>query len=464
MKSEIFQIDLDCSIASELRNVVTSELNISLNMKQSLKIADRHKEYFTWEASCAIMDRLEDTVQYLNGLKLNTGIHRRSAFDFFDFMNQASVIVDCIDMLADIYCISLAETNESTDIFNQPGSNSRGNDKKYFAYLRSLCSVHPIKTSRHRHTYQDSDFESSPYAIWNDGHIWADDDCDIHVIVYTNNKDMQLKRLGVKMQEIFQYVKFRYELLIGINTQIKKYHLQKKMAYANTLMKTENDFADYVDYLKYLKACAEERFGKNESYVLEYAIALFSLELSNHHNNQRLEKYINAVKYAIGFEHNALQNMSHQGFKNCGIEYPEANIETTLLIEIAYANSRGEERSKYHYNLEKIGYLNDDCDYYQRQEAYFMIEQAKTFFEKYIDFDKASSDFEHYALVNIALYFDCLNHKCMLNRNIPNDLKYRDQILTEEELIDLRTVDIINENASENLLKFIKSKTNEWCE
>ncbi len=34
------------------------------------------------------MNRLDDTVEYLNTLELTTGKYKRSAFDFFDFMNN----------------------------------------------------------------------------------------------------------------------------------------------------------------------------------------------------------------------------------------------------------------------------------------------------------------------------------------------------------------------------------------
>ena len=44
---------------------------------------------------------------------------------------------------------------------------------------------------------------------------------------------------------------------------------------------------------------------------------------------------------------------------------------------------------------------------------------------QYVSLEKANSDFEYYALVNLALYLDCLENDCLINRNIPNDKKYR---------------------------------------
>ena len=80
MKNKIFQINIDTSVLRRLRDKVNENQNISYNKQ--------YKKYRAWDKICAIMDRLDDTVDYLNQLKLNTGKYRRSAFDFYDFMNN----------------------------------------------------------------------------------------------------------------------------------------------------------------------------------------------------------------------------------------------------------------------------------------------------------------------------------------------------------------------------------------
>ena len=60
--------------------------------------------------------------------------------------------------------------------------------------------------------------------------------------------------------------------------------------------------------------------------------------------------------------------------------------------------------------------------------AYVQLNEAREFFEKYVSFRNAKSDFEYYALVNLALYLDCLENDCIINKNIPNDLKYREKL------------------------------------
>ncbi len=161
MKDQVFKINLDIDVIIRLRNKVNEQQNISYRKTLDFK----NKHISAWDKICAIMDRLDDTVDYLNDLELNTGKYSRSAFDFFDFMNNASVVVDCIKELAKIFNASYDKVKKATNIFNQLGDDGERTDEKYFEYLRLLCSVHPVKTSRHRR-YQDNDFECSPYVVW----------------------------------------------------------------------------------------------------------------------------------------------------------------------------------------------------------------------------------------------------------------------------------------------------------
>jgi hypothetical protein len=135
--------------------------------------------------------------------------------------------------------------------------------------------------------------------------------------------------------------------------------------------------------------------------------------------------YINALKYAIEFEHHSMQNMSNEGFENNGLLFSESNVETSLYIRLYSPYSGSDEQRKYKYNLEKISYLSYDADKNNKQWAYVQLKQALIFLQKYVSFKGAESDFEHYVLVNLALYLDSLENDCLINKNIPNDLKYR---------------------------------------
>lgn len=427
----MFQIKIDTQVLRELRRKINDEQSISYN-KEYYHIVDRkkgkHKVFRAWDKICAVMDRLDDTVDYLNELKLNTGKYRRSAFDFYDFMNNASVVIDCIKELVEIFEVDDSDIKISNKIFNQYRSDNKGTDERYFEYLRSLCSVHPIETSRHRR-YQDNEFECSPYVMWNDGTIWCNDDSDLHAVVYTSKDEQYNKRIKIYILQIFEYIKTRVNFIENIIEAIESYHNKVILEFKSSHIKSIDEFGNYIDYLENLDNVAEERFGSEYWSKFDYIINLLKLRLSNSKNKNKVELYINALIYSVDFEYNALQNMSYVGFENNGIINAKDNYETSLLSELYSLNSKSDIQRKYSYNFEKIEYLNYDSGDSNKSWAYVNLKKVSSFLERYVSFEGATGDFEHYALVQVALYLHCLENKCIVNESIPNDLKYREKLL-----------------------------------
>lgn len=420
MKEQIFKINLSIDIIRKLRDKINEQKNISYNKM--------YKKYRAWDKICAIMDRLDDTVEYLNTIELNTGKYKRSAFDFFDFMNNASVVIDCVKELSKIFEVSDSEIKNSTNTFNEVGSDGNGTDEKYFEYLRSLCSVHPVETSRHKR-YQDNDFECSPYVVWNNNLRWSNDDCDIYAVVYTSKDNEAFKRVRIYIEQVFKYVEIRLNFIEKIIDGIDKYQKDMLLQLKKRHIKNDTEFNSYIEYLTNLDEEAKDRYGDEYWYSFEYVIKLLQLKLSDSENENKMELYINALKYAIKFEHNALQNMNNIGYENNGLKYTEENIETSLYDKLYSPSSGSKEERRYGYNIEKIQYLSYDSGDSNKEWAYVQLNEARDFFEKYVSFRNAKSDFEYYALVNLALYLECLENDCIINKNIPNDLKYREKLL-----------------------------------
>ena len=420
MENKVFKIGLDTEILRKLRNKINEQKNISYNKM--------YGKYRAWDKICAIMNRLDDTVEYLNTIELNTGKYKRSAFDFFDFMNNASVVIDCVKELSKIFEVSDSEIKNSTNIFNKVGSDGNGTDEKYFEYLRSLCSVHPVETSRHKR-YQDNDFECSPYVLWNNSLRLFNDDCDIYAVVYTSKDNESFKRVGIYIEQVFKYVEIRVNFIEKIIDYIDTYQKDMILKLKKQHIKNDTEFNSYIEYLTNLDEEAKDRYGDDHWYSFEYVIKLLQLKLSDSENENKMKLYINALKYAIKFEHNALQNMSNIGYENSGLKYSKENIETSLYIELYSPSSGSKEEIRYGYNIEKIQYLSYDSGDSNKDWAYVQLNEAREFFEKYVSFRNAKSDFEYYALVNLALYLECLENDCIINKNIPNDLKYREKLL-----------------------------------
>lgn len=431
MSRKVFRIQLEQKLATDLRKVINEEQIISINKPLNNK---KRSAFSAWDKTCAIMDRLEDTVEYLNSIELNTSKHTRSAFDFFNFMNNASVIIDCISELAGIFDYDLNEANSNFSIFNQRGVDGQGTDKQYFEYLRSLCAVHPVDTSRHNR-YQDNEFECSPFVAWNDGTIWREKDGDLCAVVYTSLNDGKHKRIMIKIPEVFTYVQNRYALIVKIIERIKEYHSSVIEQFRRRHIRRADEFDNYIEYLENLVNESIERFGNSSKYELLFFINLLKLKISNFKNFELYKKYCAAFEYAVQFQHKTLQNMCYEGYKNSGIMYPERNSGTTLLLELYSPDSNSEAHMEYGYQIEKTSYLTYESE--DKFWAYEMIKEATPFFGKYVTFVGACGDFEHYVLVQMALYQDCLENKCILNMNIPNDLRYRLQLLSDEDYAKL---------------------------
>ncbi|RCW62966.1 hypothetical protein [Saliterribacillus persicus] len=430
MSTNTFQIDLDSEVLRLLRDKVNEEQNIIFNK--------RNKAHRAWDKICAIMDRLDDTVEYLNGLKLNTGKYKNSSFDFFDFMNNASVVVDCIKKLSKIFDVSNDKMKKSIDIFNQTGKDGKGTDEKYFEYLRSLCSIHPVETSHHIR-YQDNDFECSPFVLWNNRKGWINNDYDLSAVVYTSNDEDYVKRVQIYISQIFDYVKTRLEFVQEIIKSIDDYQKKVIADFQKKTIKKEQEFDNYIAYLRNINIEKIARYGSESAFSFDYIIDLFEIKLSNPKNQEKMNLYLNIFKYAIEFEHNSIQNMSDRGFENNGLIHSEKKLESTLYSELYSPHSGSHELREYSYNLQKINYLKYDSGFQNKQWAHIQIKEMLPFLERYVSFKGVNDDFEHYVLVQLALYLDSLENKCFLNMNIPNDLKYRERVLSDKEWKDLFT-------------------------
>ena len=418
ISNNIFQIDLNIEIIDKLVDKVNEQNYISYQKR----FKGNKKEYSAWDKICAIINRLYDTVFFLSELKLNTGKYERNAFDFFEFMDNASVVVDCIEELAKIFEVPTDKITMTSYVFNKLGSDGKGTDRNYFKYLRSLCSVHPINTSRHRN-YQDNDFECCPFVVWNNRNTY-DDNSDIYAIVYTSNDSSKNKRVPIYMNQIFKYVKTRLDFVNDIVDKIGEYQKGVIQSFIDTPIKKENEFNSYVDYLNNLDSEQRKRFGSERFYPISDVIKFFKVKFFDKENQEKFNLYLNALKYAITFEHNSIQNMSIQGFKNNGLICNNETLQTTLFIELNSLESNDPQLDKYRYYLEKIDNLICDSSN-ERQLAYIQVQNMLPFLKKYVSFDNVKESFEFYALVKLALYLNCLENDCLVNNNIPNNLNYR---------------------------------------
>ena len=416
------KIYLNDNVIRNFRNTINVYIDFSLLKKY--KNNDN-----AWNSICALMDRIDDIVIYLNEKELNTGKWNRCAFDFFEFIEQAGVLIECIDELYKIYDIKPSRTktifkhkeiNEKyLSKLKEENKTAKVGDSKYFEYIRSLSSVHPGKTDRHK-AFQFANFEVSPYVVWNGGIYALDPRCngEIILVTYNNKTDQMLINKSIYIKEIFNFIKYKYYSINYLTKSVKKYYLNEIKTLRTTPIKKRKDLKNSLEYLNNLANESKKRCP-NITDEIQEVIDIFNQQITRKENINKYNKYCNALLYSMKGIHRQLQNMD---FK---CESPIDNLLFKLLVgEIHLKNNA---KMNYTYPLQKILELKLESG-----DKEFALIQYKTllpFFNKYIkvteeDLYQLSYE-ELYVLSQISIYLHELEYNDIVNFCIPNDEEFR---------------------------------------
>lgn len=429
MSDKVFQIKLNDDLIEYFNEVVSEHDYLSLRKTFEGK---KYNGINAWDCICSCMDRIRFTVRYLNDITLEMLNQYGNAFNFMDFMNNSAVVIDAVDMLADIFAVSLAEEDAECRIFRQRGDDNKGTDKRYFQFLRSLCVVHPVDTSRHKRYQQDQDFLTCPYIRWNSGLLAAmlNDAADLHAKVYDNLPNSIGNYIPIYMSQIFEYVKYRYGLITKVAGGIRKYHASYIEELRNKAVPGRAETESEQDYLMRLKTEHIERLGGGFDYIYDYVISILDFNPTNPDNNGAVDRYKNAWRRAIDFELNALRNVSYEGFENCGV-YSDSEGDA-LIDQLYYCHCDCPSLRGFSYELSKLHYLDGT---YGPQDAAWgraMLRELVPVLSEYVSFEGKLTDWELYVLSNIALYELALDNPSVLNDSIPLDPLFRRIESTEE--------------------------------
>lgn len=394
-----------------------------------------NKAIWGYDVIYASLERIEDTLHYINTMKLGLPEmeKQRSTFDFFDFLNNMYVVIHCIKALGSIFEVHGSEREKierGTDCFNQLGIDGNGNDNDFFEYVRSLASVHPIDTGMHPAYHGYGKVHCSPFAVWNK--FFSGRDGDINVEIYTTEKNGKIELLTLRICEFEKYLQKWIDYIDAIVEAINKFNENTVADYKQKMIKKVDEFLSYSDYLFNLKEELVVRVGTYNDDLLDCYAQMFNTKISAAANEKKFELYKNAVRYSIGFLHARLQNMDNDEVSNTGIIYPEGGLVTELYIELWKPRCLNSKINEYGYELEKM-YKIDGSGGFEEQYARELLEKIKPLINKYVVFENNEPPFETQLLVSMALYFECLEFKNIINRNIPNSLDYREQVLSDDE-------------------------------
>lgn len=454
---QIFTFNFNTHYVDQFRQAVADSFNRCIDIKHNEK--KPIGEYSAWDRTCVIMDRLEDTLNYLNSIELGHCANRRSAFDFYDFINNCFVVINCIKTLGRIFRLDenyINDIENSNSVFgNELSLESK--DERYFEYIRSLTSVHPLETNRQPMFLNGNTFHCCPFVTWNGSFAFTGRyQCDLEAWIYTSKKESSFIIVPLYISQFECYVNKWIELIPTIIEAKNNYANEIESELRKKPVRPRSDFDNIVAYLTYLKNEYCNRIGDYCDSTFDAYIRIFKIKLTDKRNNKLLDKYKNAIIYSLKFLNNELQNLSCEGYKNSGIKYPDTYGENTLFCWLDSISVYEGAFSKYSYELSKIYDL--ELPNSVSQYARWSLENSKELMEQinhYVFFTNKESNEEVIVLVNLALYLESLTRKCPLNQNIPKFKKYRTETMSEGEYEQLFSKDmsLIDEKDLENTLE-----------
>ena len=423
-----FQIHLDPALIERFHEALGEHEHISEQISLVGKAFEgkKFRGLPAWDCICSCEHRIRDTVAYLNDQVLGTANYEyRSAFDFIDFINNAATVIDCVDMLARILGVDLSEANARTDAFSQLGKNGRGTDQKYFRFIRSLCAVHPVETSRYVDEYQNSELVTCPYLTWVNNPIFESMwNCDLHAHAFTNTVTTWGDDVCIHMDQVFAYIEFRYGLLEKVTDGLGRFQQETIERFRSVPVPEKGEDETEVEFIDRLKDVELERFGSNNDFIYDFAKKVVAFVPANEMNTAAAQRYAEAWRFALGLQLNVLRDVSREGLEHAGIEGDET--DWILFEHLLFSHSNAEELRGFNYNLEKIHYLDGNSGPSDAAWGRLKLQELDTVLGKRVVFDyENDSDAELYMLSRIALYEIALMHPCEINDAIPLDLKYR---------------------------------------
>lgn len=341
------KIQLDPQLCNKLREKINERHNFTYEKTADFKFPNSRNEVTAgaYNCICATLDRINDLVEHCNSIEIE------GQFGLCDFLNYTQSLIECITIIGKVYKVApLYKGTDKTDttVFHQAGLNNDGNDEKYFTYLRSLCSVHPVETSRHKE-YQGDQAEWCPYILSGKSsmlvcfpNVYPDlQDADFVVTVYRN--DLKLcKYVPIHVKEIIAYVQKRYQHINQIIKAVTNYNQELIDNFKKKPIPEPEAFTDYVSYLNSLQNAITERCGENHADKTKEWICIIKAHFENDEMQEKLLAYQEALKTGISSVHQHLQQM--------GIDYyfeEEPISYDTRFVKSGYA-------------LEKLGYLQED--------------------------------------------------------------------------------------------------------
>lgn len=340
------ELNLDPKLNKQLRETLNKQHNFMYERKVKFKVPGKRskmEESGAYNCICACLDRIDSLVKHCNDIAKNI----EDIYGLCDILNYGQTLIDCISMIAKIYGVTYKSEGDIS-CFNEKGLDGKGNDEKFFKYIRSLCSVHPVETSYHP-SYQGEQPEWCPwiseaevqrrYGLCDKDSVDKLNGADFVAIVYRNDIAYN-KHVYISLKRVFEYLRKRYSYIEKIIDEVKKQDEEKICELRNRHMLLPEECENYDCYLNELKKEIEERCGDDSSWQINKWKTIFNSHFKDSDYEEILELYKAELKEGIEKVHISLQRMDlDYYFEKEAVDY------ITSFIPSEYACSL----SKLHY-------------------------------------------------------------------------------------------------------------------
>lgn len=272
---------LDSSICEDFRSAINATPIFS------------HDENYRGNFSlyCAIMDRMDDSVKYLNA---HSDLPKTET-DFLVFIMYTCMVLDAIKELqrtlhfhnkyndktsddAYIYFKNLCKESLKLEDDNCP------TDEQFFQYFRSLAMAHPFETSRVKFLRKNKETQYSPWPIINDT---LSREPLVGIRIYSNKVD-DIKDLRFPFSLLKDYINSRFQLMrlatesieTIVNNQLEIWK-SNKISYNS----------DPIETLKEISETLKIRFQK--TYDIKDLTTTLTTKSTNPVNNDLIHKFKN---------------------------------------------------------------------------------------------------------------------------------------------------------------------------
>ncbi|MDY0138814.1 MAG: hypothetical protein RBR50_03855 [Candidatus Izemoplasmatales bacterium] len=397
-KSEKFSAPMsfrfDRSVIGRLRNGPPETAN---HIKDILIPVGKTEGSFVsaWNQYLTCIVRIDETLEHINTLNFyDPKIIQKQTFTLYECIMHCDVVIKSIEILSNIFKINtdriknsnvsfgnaiFYDSNKSTQFkIKTINTQEKGNDHKFWEYIRSVTTIHPANTTRSNFidNLGENYLHTSPYMSWNKDNPFSpiNNEKNLILTIWRGKPDSHNCYISLDTDMIQKYVVNWLSLLPLIEKVIETMIKTSKEELRQKRIKTLDDFdGDWNSYLVNIKLEYNRRYNRNSNddsvgfLITEHVRKSLDTKFVDPIKQKILTQYNNLLKKEVIFFHQVLQNMNIEG---CVIHTSYVFDNFSQVVGNLDLN----------YEFSKLDYIHD-ISTEDPNEDYYPTEKIKGLFE-----------------------------------------------------------------------------------